>query len=137
MKYLVLLCLLLLSGCCGIGVVSFKSSETKLNTDLITKEQLLDKRGTPDKIISISNTEEDIIYNNGVGWSGVVPFIAIGLPIPIPFLVPAHMKYVKYHIDNNYIQNVTMNNTKTSECFIGYLAGIEGAGTGNWSSGCD
>lgn len=137
-KWIAVLCSLCLTGCCGIGVMSFLSMENELKTDFFTKEQLLNKRGTPDKIIRISDTEEDLIYSNGVGWSGLVPYVALGLPIPVPLSIPTHSKYIKYHVISNFVQAKTEKDTKISGCFIGYVADIEGAGTGNkWMSSCD
>jgi hypothetical protein len=50
---------------------------------LSNKSEFLEKWGKPDEIITVSDNEEILVYNNSV-WCGIIPAWVIGAPLVLP-----------------------------------------------------
>jgi hypothetical protein len=137
LRIVTVLCSLFLCGCYGVGVtVSGPHEGEKIETFLTKKEQLISSRGAPSKIVTISDFEEDLYYDDGLGWSGIMPYVALGLPIPVPLFIPTHFKWTKYHIKGSRVETITAKGTRTSGCYVGWDSNVEGGG-GRWEAVCD
>ncbi|MBU5636273.1 hypothetical protein KOM00_05955 [Geomonas sp. Red69] len=135
---LIIVVCLLLNGCYGAGVGVF-SSKTVLTdqTSYLTKDDLLRRHGTPTKIEKIAETEEVYFYNNGLGWTGVMPYIAVFFPVPVPLMIPTRNNWDEYHLIGDRVQSKKSQITQISGCFWGYAPENEGTMRYKWTGKCD
>lgn len=138
MKYIpiVIFCSMMLSGCFGIGAATYHSEQKTIDDLRTNKEDILMIYGAPDKIDKISEIEEIMIYNKGLGWSGFMPFVSVFIPVPIPIIIPTHIKRDEYYVINGVIKSKLEKYTEMRSCFIG--TGPDGKNMKyRWMNECD
>jgi len=124
---LIALCSITLSGCFGVGVDFLGEKNIVNNKGGTSKDDLIRIYGKPNLINKISDKEEILVYNNGLGWGGVMPYVSILIPIPVPILVPTHHNWSEYHISNNIVITETLHYTGNTNYFCGFTPEDEGS----------
>jgi len=106
-----------LSGCAGLGIVTFGNQEATIANPRIniekgglsgedrpapwTKaEDLLKAWGAPDERKEADSKAQLWTYRLGVRWNGIV---AIAVIIPVPLIVPVGSDYVEFRIENDWV----------------------------------
>lgn len=120
-SFFLLICVqLLLSGCVGAGfLVSYSSSKT--DEYLKSKDELVKSQGKPIKVNRISDFEEVLVYkSDSWNWIGIMPYISIGIPIPIPLFISTGYKTFEYHVRNDMVFEIVIKQTSQKNCFTGY-----------------
>lgn len=82
--------ILALNGCAGIFVHKEDIITYKVET---TREELMQRRKQPDKVIVSDLGEEEWVYESDVHFSGVV--VWLGIPL-LPLVIPNGRHYEKY-----------------------------------------
>jgi hypothetical protein len=133
---IILACPFLLSGCYGIGMAVFGPETEVSDQKSINKEDFIRIYGIPNKINKLSETDEVLIYNDGLGWSGIMPYISFFIPIPIPLAIPTHSKWREYYVSNSVVQKKKIRFTSESNCFAGYGIEDESGSPYHWMGRC-
>jgi len=101
-KFIVLLSLLPLYGCVGVGIIGstgteynhyrydrLSSERGELNqgaaTGNITKDQVLSTWGEPDQISTIDENHIKWVYHRELAWHGMFVFVVVPIPLVAPF----------------------------------------------------
>ncbi len=126
----ILLTLKFMAGC--VGMQSWTPQDSDF-TKFISKEELLEKHGSPDKNIH----ESTYIYTNKKNqWCGITLYAVV----PIPFMAPVCSEETKYDIKDGYVKKITIKSVRKKGVicgpFVYFISGVMGfgQGQGDW---CD
>jgi hypothetical protein len=121
-----LLVFMQVSACVGAAFIHGRTREygqqLKESTVQKTVEEILKKRGEPDKI-RCADEKEWWYYDRKVAWRGPVLYLII---IPIPLLVPIGRNETVYEFHNGMLTNKVVKETTVSGGSCGLLPYAEG-----------
>ena len=124
----------MISGCIGIGMVTYKPKSINEESERLTKENLIEEKGKPDETGGDIYTKK-IVYKDSFTLVGVIPYVSIGLPIGAPLVIPTGKVKKEYVIKNGKTYS-TIETTLAVNCFYG-LKFDRWQFYPEWQFGCD